>query len=124
MKCTSTWKRHQVCGGGKVFGSQCYIDEVTEVDNCTCTKQENLRGFDWTIILYLFKMVYNEKIHLVDRYTKNIRNKRLQEQVWQDMPNRFNVDMKFETVEDVKNGTQLKDFVTLACGNLNILIEG
>ena len=36
--------------------------------------------------------------------------------------NRFNVAMKFETAEDVKNGTQLKDFVTLACGKLKILI--
>jgi len=31
MKSTSTWKRHQFCGGGEVFGTQCYIDELTEV---------------------------------------------------------------------------------------------
>ena len=55
--------------------------------------------------------------------TLRIKN-RTQEQVWQDMSNRFNLAMNFETAEDVKNGTQLKDFVTLACGNLNILIEG
>jgi hypothetical protein len=66
-------------------------------------------------------MVYNEKSHLVDRYIKN-KDGRTQEQAWQDLPIRFNAAMKFETVEDVKNGTQLKDFVTLACGKLNILI--
>ena len=66
-------------------------------------------------------MVYNEKIHLVDRYIKD-KNKRTQEQVWQDLSIRFNIAMKFEKVEDAKNGTQLKDFVTLACGKLNILI--
>ena len=66
-------------------------------------------------------MVYNEKIHLVDRYIKD-KNKRTQEQVWQDLSIRFNIAMKFEKVKDAKNGTQLKDIVTLACGKLNILI--
>ena len=66
-------------------------------------------------------MVYNEKIHLLDRYIKD-KNKRTQEQVWRDLPIRFNIAMKFEKVEDAKNGTQLKDFVTLACGKLNIII--
>ena len=66
-------------------------------------------------------MVHNEKIHLVDRYIKD-KNKRTQEQVWQELSIRFNIAMKFEKVEDVKNGAQLKDFVSLACGKLNILI--
>ena len=121
MKSTSTWKRYQFCGGAEIFGTQCYIDEITEVVFCDCTKQDNLKGFDWTIIFYLLKMVLNEKIHLVDRYIKD-KNKRTQEQVWQELSIRFNIAMKFEKVEDVKNGAQLKDFVSLACGKLNILI--
>ena len=48
-------------------------------------------------------MMYNEKIHLVDRCIKD-NNNRTQEQVWQDLSIRFNAAMKFETVEDVKNG--------------------
>ena len=70
MKSTSTWKRHQFCGGIEVFGTQCYIDEITDIVWCSCTKQDNLKGFDWTIIFYLFKMVYKEKTHLLDRYSK------------------------------------------------------
>ena len=121
MKITSTWKRHQFCGGAEVFGTQCYIDEITDVVWCTCTKQDNLKGFDWTIIFYLLKMVYNEKIHLVARYAKD-KDGRSQEQVWQGLANRFNAAMKFEKEEDIKNGIQLKDFVFLACGKLNTLI--
>ena len=113
MKSTSTWKRHQFCGGIEVFGTQCYIDEITDIVWCSCTKQDNLKGFDWTIIFYLFKMVYKEKTHLLDRYSKD-KNNRTQEQVWQDLANRFNAAMKFETEEDVKNGTQLKDFVCVS----------
>ena len=45
MKSTSTWKRHQFCGGSEVFGTKCYIDEISEVVYCTCTKQDNLRGW-------------------------------------------------------------------------------
>ena len=66
-------------------------------------------------------MVYKEKTHLLDRYSKD-KNNRTQEQVWQDLANKFNAAMKFETEEDVKNGTQLKDFVYLVCGELKILI--
>jgi hypothetical protein len=121
MKSTSTWKRYQFCGGAEVFGTKCYIDEITDIVWCTCTKQDNLKGFDWTIIFYLFKMVYKEKTHLLDRYARD-KSSRTLEQVWQDLANRFNAAMKFEKEEDVKNGTQLKDFVYLACGKLNILI--
>ena len=115
MKNNSTWKRHQFCGGPSVFGTQCYIDESTEFVHCSCGKE--LKGFDWTIIFYLFKMVHTEKIHLVDRYSKP-KNNRTQDQVWQDFANRFNTDMNFVTDEDRKNGGQLKDFLVLACGKL------
>ena len=47
-------------------------------------------------------MVYKEKTHLVDRY-------------WQDLANRFNAAMKFETEEDLKNGTQQKNPVSSMC---------
>ena len=113
MKSTSTWKRHQFCGGGEVFGTKCYIDEITEVVYCTCTKQDNLKGSDWTIIFYLFKMVYKEKTHLVDRYSKD-KNNRTQEQVWQHLANKFNAAMRYET--------EAEDFVFQALGKLNILI--
>jgi hypothetical protein len=29
-KPTSVWKRYQSCGGVEIFGTQCYIDEMTE----------------------------------------------------------------------------------------------
>ena len=47
---TSIWKRYQFCGGASVFGTECYIDELTDVAHCTCKKEDNLKGFDWTII--------------------------------------------------------------------------
>ena len=47
MKNTSIWKRYQFCGGAQVFGTECYIDELTDVVHCTCKKEENLKGFDW-----------------------------------------------------------------------------
>ena len=75
MKSTSTWKRYQFCGGVEIFGTLCYIDEITEGVFCDCTKQVNLKGFDWTIIFYLLKMMYNEKIHLVDRCIKDNNNR-------------------------------------------------
>ena len=62
MKNTSIWKRYQFCGGASVFGTECYIDELTDVVHCTCKKEDNLKGFDWTIIFYFFQMVYSEKI--------------------------------------------------------------
>jgi GTP cyclohydrolase II len=122
MMSTSTWaKRQQFCGGAVVFGTQCYYDEITEVVHCNCTKEDNLKGFKCTIIFYLFQMVYNKKNHLVDLYTKDKSN-RIQEQVWQDLSNRFNAALKFVKEDDVKNGSQLKDFMFLACGKLNIRI--
>jgi hypothetical protein len=94
MKSTSTWKRYQFCGGAEVFGTQCYIDEITDIVWCTCTKQDNLKGFDWIIIFYLFKMVYKEKTHLLDRYARD-KSSRTLEQVWQDLANRFNAAMNY-----------------------------
>ena len=49
-------------------------------------------------------MAYAEKIHLVDRYNKDKRN-RTQEQAWQDMSIKFNREMNFVKEEDIKNGT-------------------
>ena len=72
MKADSAWKRHQFCGGASIFGTQCYIDEITQVVHCSCGKE--LKGLDWIIIFYLYKMVNNEKIHLVDRYFKDKNN--------------------------------------------------
>ena len=120
MKATSTWKRHQFCGGASVFGTQCYIDEITEFVHCSCNKQD-LKGLDWTIVFYLFKIVSNEKTHLVDRYNID-KNNRSQEQVWQDLANRFNIHMNFVTEDDVMNGVQLKNFLLLTCGKLHIRI--
>ena len=45
MKADSAWKRHQFCGGASVFGTQCYIDEITQVVHCSCGKE--LKGLDW-----------------------------------------------------------------------------
>jgi hypothetical protein len=58
---------------------------------------------------------------MVALYTKDKSN-RIQEQVWQDLSNRFNADLKFVKEEDIKIGSQLKDFMFLACGKLNICI--
>ena len=121
MKNTSIWKRYQFCGGASVFGTECYIDELTDVAHCTCKKEDNLKGFDWTIIFYFFQMVYSEKIHLVDRSTRDKTNRTV-EQVWTDFSNRFSIAMNFTKEEDMKNGTQLKDFLVLASGKINILI--
>ena len=66
-------------------------------------------------------MVYSEKIHLVDRSTRDKTNRTV-EQVWTDFSNRFNIAMNFTKEEDMKNGTQLKDFLVLASGKINILI--
>jgi hypothetical protein len=38
MKSTSSWKRYQFCGGVEIFETLCYIDEITEVVFCDCTK--------------------------------------------------------------------------------------
>jgi hypothetical protein len=38
----------------EIFGTQCYIDEMTEIVHCNYTKEDNLKGFDWTIIYYFF----------------------------------------------------------------------
>jgi len=54
-------------------------------------------------------MTNTEKIHLVDRHSKDKRNCS-QEQAWQDMSIKFNREMNFVKEEDIKNGTQLKDF--------------
>ena len=117
MKADSAWKRHQFCGGASVFGTQCYIDEITQVVHCSCGKE--LKGLDWTIIFYLYKMVNNEKIHLVDRYFKD-KNNRSQEHVWQDLATRFNSGMNFVREDDALNGVQLKNILFLTCGKLNI----
>ena len=66
-------------------------------------------------------MVSNEKTHLVDRYNID-KNNRSQEQVWQDLANRFNIHMNFVTEDDVMNGVQLKNFLLLTCGKLHIRI--
>jgi hypothetical protein len=97
-----------------VFGTQCYIEEEEQVAHCSCGKEQNLKGFDWTIIFYFFQMVYNEKIRLLDNRT--------QEQAWHDMSIKFNREMNFVKEEDIKNGTQLKDFLFTACGKLLIRI--
>jgi len=120
-KPTSVWKRYQFCGAIEIFGTQCYIDEITEIVHCNCTKEKNLKGFDWTIIYYFFQMAYQEKIHLVDRYRKDKSN-RTQEQAWHDLSTNFNSRMNFVKEEDIKNGTQLKDFLFTACGELYIHI--
>jgi hypothetical protein len=120
-KPTTIWKRYQYCGGPSVFGTQCFIEEEEQVVHCSCGREQNLKGFDWTIIFYFFQMAYTEKIHLVDRYNKDKRN-RTQEQAWQDMSIKFNREMNFVKEEDIKNGTQLKDFLFTACGKLHIRI--
>ena len=85
-KPTSVWKRYQFCGSIEIFGTQCYIDEITEIVHCNCTKDNNIKGFDWTIIYYIFQMAYQEKFHLVDRYRKDKSNR----PSWHDLSTNFN----------------------------------
>ena len=111
----SIWKRYQFCGGIGIYGTICTIDEDTQVVSCSCSKA-TLKGYDWTIIYYLIQKVNNTKVHLVDRYTKDKRN-RSQDQVWQDLSMEFNREMKFVKDEDIKTGPQLKEFLGTIQGN-------
>ena len=104
----SMWKRYQFCGG-YIYGTQCSIDEETQIVTCTCSKN-TLKGYDWTIVYYFLQMVSNDKVHLVDRYTKD-KNNRSQDQVWVDLAARFNKDMKFDKTDDKKTGKELKDLL-------------
>jgi hypothetical protein len=115
QKKLSMWKRYPFCGGKEIFGTTCTIEEETQVVSCTCSKA-TIKGYDWTIIFYLMKKVNNGKIHLVDRAFKD--KTRSQEQVWQDLSIEFNLEMKFTADEDVKNGKQLRDFLTTIQGTV------
>ena len=108
-KPTSVWKRYQFCGGIEIFGTQCYIDEITEIVHCNCTKEKNLKGFDWTIIYYFFQMAYQEKIHLVDRYRKDKSN-RTQEQAWHDIRSDITKSWKILTFSKSKTTLTLRNF--------------
>ena len=114
----SIWKRYQFCGGMEIYGTNCSVDEETEVVSCSCSKA-TLKGYDWTIIYYFILKVNRTKVHLVDRYTKDKRN-RSQEQVWQDLSMEFNMEMKFVKDEDIKTGAQLKEFLITIQGNVLI----
>ena len=116
-KPTSVWKRYQFCGGIEIFGTQCYIDKITEIVHYNCTKENNLKGFDWTIIYYFFKWLNKTRFN----WWKDKSN-RTQEQAWHDLPTNFNSRMNFVKEEDIKNGTQLKDCFFTACGELYIHI--
>ena len=65
-------------------------------------------------------MAHNEKMHLMDRYSKDKSN-HTQEQVWNDLSTNFNIKMNFVKEEDIKN-LPLKDFLFIACSKLNIRI--
>jgi hypothetical protein len=119
-KVKSIYKRYQFCGGKEVYGTECSIDGETLEVSCICS-HATLKGYDWTIIYYFIKKVDQGKVHLLGRYTKDKKNRSL-EQVWHELSLEFNREMKFLKDEDIKTGAQLKELLTSIQGNVLIFV--
>ena len=80
-------------------------------------KKITLRDLTGQLSTILFKWLIKKRFN----WWKDKSN-RTQEQAWHDLPTNFNSRMNFVKEEDIKNGTQLKDFFFTACGELYIHI--
>jgi len=97
-----------------IYGTLCTVDEDTQDVTCSCS-EATLKDYDWTLIYALMIKVDQGKVHVIDRMNKD--KKLSQDEVWQQLSFEFNEEMKFIAEKDIKNGKQLKDFLSTVQGH-------